>query len=100
MAGRTLDQSGIPAFDAEELLTFRRKIPSRDGNSVDIRRGETLKTKVMHLPLLVKTWCSKCYTPSALSHHSSQVSQSVSLSCALPSFASSLAISDLNTDCR
>jgi len=44
MVGRTLDLSGIPAFDTEELLTFRRKIPSCDGRSVDIRRGETLKT--------------------------------------------------------
>jgi hypothetical protein len=44
MAGRTVDLSGIPAFDAEEPLTFRRKIPSCDGDSVDIRRGETLKT--------------------------------------------------------
>jgi len=27
MAGRTLDLSGIPNFDAEELLTFRRNVP-------------------------------------------------------------------------
>ena len=48
MAARTLDISGIPAFDVEELLTFRRKVPSCDGNSVDTRRGETVKTKVIH----------------------------------------------------
>ena len=69
MAGRTLDVSGIPAFDAEELLTFRRKVSPCDGNSGDIRRGETLKTKAIHLPLLVKTWCSKCSASSALCHH-------------------------------
>jgi hypothetical protein len=87
MAGKTLDLSGIATFDAEELLTFRRKIASCDGDSVDIRRGETLKTKVIHLPLLVKAWCSKCSASSALCHHD-KVSQSVTLSCdcqALPS---------------
>jgi hypothetical protein len=77
MAGRTLDLSGILAFDAGELLTFRRKVPSCDVHSVDIRRGETVKTKAIHLPLLVKTWCSKCCASSALCHHD-KVSKSVS----------------------
>jgi hypothetical protein len=92
MAGRTVDLSSIPAFDAEEQLTFRRKIPSCDGNSVDIRCGETLKTSytlaVARENLVQQVFRIFGIVPPRSNH-------SATLSCALSSLASWLATSGL-----